>query len=99
MPRSPIVTINVNPVADIDVRAAEERKKYAAKFLKPGTIRSNSKVYIYPEVHAILSRMADRFRDSGTSIGSYVSEILLDHFANNREVMEGLYDENSQPLF
>jgi hypothetical protein len=43
--------------------------------------------------------MADRFRDTGASIGSYVSEILLDHFANNREVMEGLYDENSQSLF
>lgn len=99
MPKSPIVTINVNQVADIDVRAAEERKKYAAKFLKAGIVRSNSKVYIYPEVHAVLSRMADRFRDTGASIGSYVSEILLDHFANNREVMEGLYDENSQPLF
>lgn len=99
MPKSPIVTINVNQVADIDVRAAEERKKYAAKFLKAGIVRSNSKVYIYPEVHAVLSRMADRFRDTGASIGSYVSEILLDHFANNREVMEGLYDENSQQLF
>lgn len=99
MPKSPFVTINVNPATDIDVRAAEERRKYAAKFLRPGIVRSNTKVYIYPEVHAVLSRMADRFRDSGTSISSYVSEIILDHFANNREVMEGLYDENSQSLF
>lgn len=99
MPKSPLVTINVTPVADIEVRAAEERKRYAAKFLKPGIICSNTKVYIYPEVHAILSRMADRFRKSGMSIGSYVSEIILDHFANNREVMEGLYDENRQSLF
>ena len=99
MPRSPFVTINVNPATDIDVRTAEERRKYTAKFLRPGIVRSNTKVYIYPEVHAVLSRMADRFRDSGTSISSYVSEIILDHFANNREVMEGLYNENSQPLF
>lgn len=99
MPKSPLVTINVNPATDIDVRAAEERRKYAATFLRPGIVRSNTKVYIYPEVHAVLSRMAERFRDTGASIGSYVSEILLDHFANNREVMEGLYDENSQPLF
>ncbi len=99
MPKPPLVTINVNPVADIDVRAAEERRKYAAKFLRPCIVRSNAKVYIYPEVHAVLSRMADRFRDTGASIGSYVSEILLDHFANNREVMEGLYDENSRSLF
>lgn len=99
MPKPPLVTINVNPVADIDVRAAEERRKYAAKFLRPCIVRSNTKVYIYPEVHAVLSRMADRFRDTGASIGSYVSEILLDHFANNREVMEGLYDENSRSLF
>lgn len=99
MPKSPLVTINVTQVADIEVRAAEERKRYAAKFLKPGIICSNTKVYIYPEVHAVLSRMADRFRKSGMSIGSYVSEIILDHFANNREVMEGLYDENSQSLF
>lgn len=48
MPKSPIVTINVNPVADIDARAAEERKRYAAKFLKPGIISSHNKVYIYP---------------------------------------------------
>ena len=87
MPKSPLVTINVNPATDIEVRAAEERKKYAAKFLRPGIVRSNTKVYIYPEVHAVLSRMAERFRDTGASIGSYVSEILLDHFANNREVM------------
>ena len=99
MPKSPLVTINVNPATDIEVRAAEERRKYTAKFLRPGIVRSNTKVYIYPEVHAVLSRMADRFRDSGTSISSDVSEIILDHFANNREVMEGLYNENSQPLF
>ena len=99
MPKSPLVTINVNPATDIEVRAAEERRKYTAKFLRPGIVRSNTKVYIYPEVHAVLSRMADRFRDSGTSISSYVSEIILEHFANNREVMEGLYNENSQPLF
>ncbi len=99
MPKPPLVTINVNPVADIDVSTAEERRKYAANFLRPCIVRSNTKVYIYPEVHAVLSRMADRFRDTGASISSYVSEILLDHFANNREVMEGLYDENSQSLF
>ena len=99
MPQPPLVTINVNPVSGLDARAAEERRRYAAKFLKPVILRSNTKVYIYPEVHAILSRMAEKFRDSGTSIGSYVSEILLDHFANNREVMEALYNENCKSLF
>lgn len=49
MPKSPLVTINVNPATDIDVRAAEERRKYAAKFLRPGIVRSNTKCISIPK--------------------------------------------------
>ena len=42
-------------VTTIEVADAEER--YIERFLSPHILMSNRKVYIYPEVHAALSRM------------------------------------------
>lgn len=36
---------------------------------------------------------------SGVSIGSYASEILIDHFAHHRSVMQSVFDNGKEPLF
>ena len=88
-----VTTIEVAEIPD----GAEER--YIERFLSPHILMSNRKVYIYPEVHAVLSRMVRSLGTKGVSIGSYASEILLDHFANHQSVMQGVFDTNKEPLF
>ncbi|MFV9805704.1 DUF3408 domain-containing protein [Phocaeicola vulgatus] len=81
------------------MRASEARDKYLSQFLSPHEVRSNTKAYLYPEVHAVLSRMVKALGKSGVSIGSYASEILLDHFAHHRSVMQSVFDAEKEPLF
>ena len=35
----------------------------------------------------------------GVSIGSYASEIILDHIAKHHTVMQGIYTKNIKDLF
>lgn len=97
--QSHIVTIEVTAPSEIELRASEARDKYVSQFLSPHEVRSNTKAYLYPEVHAVLSRMVKALGNSGVSIGSYASEILLDHFAHHRSVMQSVFDAGKEPLF
>lgn len=101
MAKSPshIVTIEVTAPSEVELRASEARDKYVSQFLSPHEVRSNTKAYLYPEVHAVLSRMVKALGKSGVSIGSYASEILLDHFAHHRSVMQSAFDSEKEPLF
>lgn len=97
--QSHIVTIEVTAPSEIELRASEARDKYVSQFLSPHEVRSNTKAYLYPEVHAVLSRMVKALGKSGVSIGSYASEILLDHFAHHWSVMQSVFDAGKEPLF
>lgn len=97
--RSHIVTIEVTAPSEVELRASEARDMYMSQFLSPREVRSNTKAYLYPEVHAVLSRMVKALGKSGVSIGSYASEILLDHFAHHRSVMQSVFDAGKEPLF
>lgn len=97
--QSHVVTIEVTAPSEVELRASEARDKYVSQFLSPHEVRSNTKAYLYPEVHAILSRMVRTVGNNGVSIGSYASEILLDHFAHNRSVMQSVYDSGKETLF
>lgn len=97
--QSHIVTIEVTAPSEVEMRASEARDKYMSQFLSPHEVRSNTKAYLYPEVHAVLSRMVKALGKSGVSIGSYASEILLDHFAHHRSVMQSVFDGEKEPLF
>ena len=96
---SRIVTIEVTSPSEVELRASEAREKYLSKFLSPHEVNSSKKVYLYPEVHAVLSRMVKALSVKGVSIGSYASEILLDHFANHHSAMQGGFDAEKEPLF
>ena len=97
--KSHIVAITVTEPSEVDLRASEAKDKYIARFLSPHEVRSNTKAYLYPEVHAVLSRMVKSIGANGVSIGSYASEILLDHFTHYQSVMQNVYDSNKEPLF
>lgn len=97
--KSHIVAITVTEPSEVELRASEARDKYISRFLSPHEVQSNKKAYLYPEVHAVLSRMVRSLGTKGVSIGSYASEILLDHFANHQSVMQGVFDTNKEPLF
>ena len=94
-----IVTSEVTAPSEVELRASEARDRYVSQFLSPHEVRSNTKAYLYPEVHAVLSRMVKALGKSGVSIGSYASEILLDHFAHHRSVMQSVFDNGKEPLF
>lgn len=71
---------------------------YVEKFLtRKGT--ASCKTYIYPEVHAIVSRLVKACPDSGATIGCYISEVLIDHFRNNRDLMQSIFTRNKSSLF
>lgn len=77
----------------------KDSERYIERFLTPHTLMSNKKVYIYPEVHALLSRMVKGLDISGVSIGSYASEIILDHIAWHHPVIQGIFNHGTKDLF
>lgn len=88
-------------VATIEVAQVpnKESERYIERFLSPHTLMSNKKVYLYPEVHAALSRMVKGLDIPGVSIGSYASEIILDHIARHHPVMQGIFKQGTKDLF
>lgn len=88
-------------VATIEVAQIpnDETTRYVERFLSPHEVKSNAKAYLYPEVHATLSKMVRAMGISGVSIGSYASEIILDHIAKHHTVMQGIYAKNIKDLF
>lgn len=94
-------TTKLRIVATIEVAhiPESESERYVGRYLTPHEVRSNTKVYIYPEVHAALSRMVKAMGKSGVSIGSYASEIILDHIAKHHAVMRNIFDNNCKDLF
>ncbi len=88
-------------VATIEVAQIpnDETTRYVERFLSPHEVKSNAKAYLYPEVHATLSKMVRAMGISGVSIGSYASEIILDHIAKHHTVMQGIYAKNTKDLF
>lgn len=88
-----VATIEVAQIPD------DETTRYVERFLSPHEVKSNAKAYLYPEVHATLSKMVRAMGISGVSIGSYASEIILDHIAKHHTVMQGIYTKNIKDLF
>ncbi len=78
---------------------SKESRSYIERFLSPHALLSNRKVYLYPEVHALLSRMVKGLDIPGVSIGSYASEIILDHIARHHPVMQSIFKHSTKDLF
>lgn len=96
------VTIELTPGV-AENRATPEysraKEEYIAKYLTRTKTNADCKTYVYPEVHRILARMAKACGSSRATIGGYLSEIALEHFKQNRELMQGIFDDNTEDLF
>ncbi len=92
---------NSRIVATIEVTQIPEKEneRYIERFLSPHEVKSNAKAYLYPEVHATLSKMVKAMGVGGVSIGSYASEIILDHIARHHAVMRSVFGEKCKDLF
>lgn len=94
------VTIELTPSATNTCQANDGVKEaYIAKYLSRTKTSADSKTYVYPEVHRVLARMAKACESSRATIGGYLSEIALEHFRQNRELMQGIFDDNTEDLF
>lgn len=83
-----IAVAPVNPIQEAYVEKYLTKKKMAT-----------ARTYIYPELHEILSKMVKSCGNPQATIGGYLSEIVLDHFQKNRELMQAIFDDNKTSLF
>ena len=94
------VTIELTPgVANTCQANDGAKEEYIAKYLTRTKTNADCKTYVYPEVHRILARMAKACESSRATIGGYLSEIVLEHFRQNRELMQSIFDDNTEDLF
>lgn len=95
------LTIKVTPDSvEAEVRPVDpEQAAYVEKYLTRKSESATAKTYVYPEVHRILSRMAKANAATQATIGGYLSEIVLDHFARNRDLMRRIFDDTREELF
>lgn len=98
--KSHTVKIEVKPnVTEIEVSAPDPIKtSYIEKYLTRKEFAS-AKTYIYPDALNIVRRMVKMCGNSQATIGGYISEILLEHFRQNRELMQSIFDDNKEELF
>ena len=78
---------------------ADAEERYIERFLSPHILMSNRKVYIYPEVHAALSRMVKGLDRPECQSDPMPPEIILEHIARNNAVMRSVHERNHKDLF
>ncbi len=88
--------VSGSPVSPCD---RDAMRNYTERFLSPAEIRSNSKVYIPPEIHGALRRLVKTANIPGVSLSSYVTAILSAHIEDNAPVMQAVYDDSIEDLF
>lgn len=98
---TPKVTIKVTSESiEAEVKAADPQQvAYIEKFLTRSNDFASTRTYIRPELHAILSKMVKANSASGATIGGYLSEIVLDHFAKNADLMKRIFENSREELF
>lgn len=96
------VTIELSPGEDDKHSTLAENKvksDYIGKYLTRTSTSASTKTYVYPEVHRILAKMVSACEGTRATIGGYLSEIVLEHFRQNRELMQSIFDDKTDELF
>ena len=71
-----------------------------ALFEKADTVARQGKlVYVRPEYHERIRRIARVIGGDEVTLFSYIDNVLAEHFAANKEVITALYDEHDRPIF
>lgn len=95
------VTIKMTPDSlEAEVKTADPQQvAYIEKYLTRSNDFATTRTYIRPELHAILSKMVKANAATGATIGGYLSEIVLDHFAKNADLMKRIFEDSREELF
>lgn len=78
---------------------SQSRKKetdYAAVYLKKRELKTRQCVYIGRDMHGIVSRITRMFPDSEVTVGSYIDNVLMQHFEAHRDEINELYKQELQ---
>ena len=92
-----------NAVRPAETKAKPEpvRKKrtdYGSTFLKRGELKSRQCVYISKEAHSIVLKIVNTIADKEITVGGYIDTVLMRHFEENKDEINGLYRRDREDL-
>lgn len=73
-----------------DVPDKEAVDAYTAGFLTPSSVGARKGIFVPRELVNKLSKLISLYDVEGLTIGAYVTNILIDHLVNNRDVINEL---------
>lgn len=76
----------------------KKRPDYGSTFLKRGELKSRQSVYISKEAHSIVSKIVNIIADNEITVGGYIDTVLMRHFEENKDEINGLYRRNRDNL-
>lgn len=81
-------------------RAKNTNKSYSSKFLKRSSMRNRGdrSIYIRPEYHQTLTRIATIIGSGKIPLYAYLDNILKHHFELYSEEIHDEYKKNDRPL-
>jgi hypothetical protein len=74
----------------------KEEADYVATFLKKRELKTRQCVYISQDMHGIVSRITGMFPDRDITVGSYIDNVLVQHFETHRDEINELYKKEMQ---
>lgn len=74
-------------------RKQQQKKEtdYAAVYLNNRKLKARQCVYISQDMHGIVSRITRMFPDGEITVGSYVDNVLIQHFEAHKGEINELY--------
>jgi hypothetical protein len=74
----------------------KEEADYAATFLKKKELKTRQCVYISQDMHGIVSRITRMFPGRDITVGSYIDNVLVQHFETHGDEINELYKKELQ---
>jgi len=94
-PDNPVHTQDVNSHSELgkvnDLHTEEEHKDFETLFLKPAKIIDRRQIYISGEFYDKIFSYLKIISDEKISLVGYVHNVLANHFQENREKINELY--------
>jgi hypothetical protein len=69
---------------------------YADVYLKKKELKTRQCVYISRDMHGTVSRITRMFADSEITVGSYIDNVLMQHFEAHKDEINELYRQELQ---
>lgn len=76
----------------------KKRTDYGSTFLKRDAPKSRKCVYISAEAHDIVSKIVNTIADKEITVGGYIDTVLIRHFEENKDEINGLYRRDRDNL-